>query len=89
VPVIATRVGGVPDLVAHERSGLLVEPGDATALAQAIRRLSSDAALRAQCAAGGAREMQRYTWSTIVDTCEQQLRGVVDARRDGAARQNP
>ena len=89
VPVIATRVGGVPDLVAHERTGLLVEPGDAAALAQAIRRLSSDAALRAQCTAGGAREMQRYAWPAIVDECERQLRAVVDERRGGAARQNP
>jgi glycosyltransferase involved in cell wall biosynthesis len=89
VPVIATRVGGVPDLVAHERTGLLVEPDDGTGLAEAIRRLSSDAALRARCAADGAREMQRYAWPAIVDECERQLHAVVDERRGTAARQNP
>lgn len=39
VPVVATRVGSVPDLVVHEETGLLVAPGDAPALAQAVGRL--------------------------------------------------
>jgi glycosyltransferase involved in cell wall biosynthesis len=46
-PVIATRVGGVAELVADGRSGLLVAPGDAQALADAILRLAADPALRA------------------------------------------
>lgn len=37
-PVVATRVGGIPDVVEHERTGLLVPPRDATALADAIER---------------------------------------------------
>src|SRR5205085_7777611 len=35
VPVVATSVGGTPEIVQHERSGLLVPPGDASALAEA------------------------------------------------------
>ena len=41
-PVIATRVGGIPEMVEHERTGLLVPPRDATALADAIVRLLTD-----------------------------------------------
>jgi glycosyltransferase involved in cell wall biosynthesis len=41
-PVVATAVGGVPEMVEHERTGLLVPPHDATALAEAIARLLTD-----------------------------------------------
>ncbi|MFQ6048291.1 MAG: glycosyltransferase, partial [Phycisphaerae bacterium] len=46
VCVIASRAGGIPDVIRHERDGLLVEPGDASELAQAIARLRSDRDLR-------------------------------------------
>ncbi len=36
VPIVATRVGGIPEIVRHEDNGLLVEPGDVSGLAKAI-----------------------------------------------------
>jgi glycosyltransferase involved in cell wall biosynthesis len=45
-PVVATSVGGVPDAVRDGVTGLLVAPGDASAIAAAIRRLHDDSALR-------------------------------------------
>jgi glycosyltransferase involved in cell wall biosynthesis len=42
VPVVATRVGGIPDLVAHGETGVLVPPADPAALATAIRSLAED-----------------------------------------------
>jgi glycosyltransferase involved in cell wall biosynthesis len=39
LPVIASRVGGIPAVISHERTGLLVSPRDADALAEALRRL--------------------------------------------------
>jgi glycosyltransferase involved in cell wall biosynthesis len=42
VPVVATRLAGVPEIVIEGRTGLLVEPGDVDALAEAIIRLGSD-----------------------------------------------
>ena len=41
-PVVATAVGGIPDLVSHGVNGLLVEPGDAQALADAVGRVLAD-----------------------------------------------
>ncbi len=46
VPVVATNVGGIPDVVTHEVTGLLVPPGDANALAGALATLLSDATKR-------------------------------------------
>jgi glycosyltransferase involved in cell wall biosynthesis len=46
LPVIATPVGGIPQIITHEVNGLMVAPGDVTALASAIMRLLRDPALR-------------------------------------------
>ena len=54
LPVIATRVGGIPELVADGETGLLVPPDDASQLAAAIERLAADPELRARQGAGGA-----------------------------------
>jgi glycosyltransferase involved in cell wall biosynthesis len=45
-PVIGSAEGGIAEVVAHERTGLLVPPGDAAALAGAIQRLVSSPGLR-------------------------------------------
>jgi glycosyltransferase involved in cell wall biosynthesis len=42
LPIVATRVGGLPDILAHERSAILVEPRNAEAAAEAILRLMDD-----------------------------------------------
>ena len=47
LPVVASRVSGIPELVQHRRNGLLVEPDDAAALADAIDELISDPSLGA------------------------------------------
>jgi glycosyltransferase involved in cell wall biosynthesis len=52
-PVVSTRVGGVPDIVEDNQSGLLVAPGDAGALAAAMGRLARDADLRSRLGARG------------------------------------
>lgn len=53
VPIIAARAGGMPEAVRDGVNGLLVPPGDASALGAALLRLSGDAGLRAKLAAAG------------------------------------
>ena len=50
VPVVATRVGGMREILEHEKDSLLVSPGDEEGLSEAIRRLHSDPSLRASLA---------------------------------------
>ena len=69
--VVATSVGGVPDVVEHDTSGLLVPPRDADALGAALARLAADRELRAAMgAAGRARAMERYSHLRLVDDIE-------------------
>jgi glycosyltransferase involved in cell wall biosynthesis len=63
-PVVASAVGGLLDAVEHERTGLLVPPGDSAALRAAIERLLADSTLRARLGAS-ARERagERFSWT--------------------------
>ncbi|NDJ23275.1 glycosyltransferase [Nostoc sp. B(2019)] len=63
LPVIATRGGAFPELVEDEKTGLLVERGDADALAEAILRLLGDDNLRiAMGEAGQQRAIEKFAW---------------------------
>ncbi len=58
LPVVASDVGGVAELVADGETGLLVPPGDPTALAAALQRLVADAPLRRRLGAAGRRRVE-------------------------------
>jgi len=64
LPVVATAVGGNPELVAHERTGLLVPPGDADAVAVALTRLAADPEAAAEMGAA-ARETAASRYSMV------------------------
>jgi sugar transferase (PEP-CTERM/EpsH1 system associated) len=69
VPVVATRVGGNPELVDEGRNGTLVPGGDVTALAQEILTYVSDPAMtRARGAAARAGVERRYSLSSMVSS---------------------
>lgn len=85
VPVVATRVGGIPELVEDGVTGLLVPPEDATALAQALRALLADPAhARALGSAGRERVARRFSIDQAVAAYERRYRAVVS--RAAAAR---
>jgi len=62
-PVIASRLGQIGEVIRDAENGLLVEPGDAVALARAIERLTLDQSLRERLGAGARQTVvERYTW---------------------------
>ena len=66
-PVVATRVGGVPDVVRDGVDGFLVEPGDVDALADRLGQLAADPELaRRMGEAGRARVLERYSVKRLV-----------------------
>ena len=79
-PVIASHIGGIPEVVGNEETcGLLVPPGDSTTLAQAMRRLADDTALRTRLgAAAHTRIEQLYTW----DMSAQRLLAALGLKND-------
>jgi glycogen(starch) synthase len=67
LPVIAASVGGPADILEHERTGLLCPPHDASALADALRRLIEDTESRQRMGLAAAREVRRrWLWPHIV-----------------------
>jgi glycosyltransferase involved in cell wall biosynthesis len=59
IPVIATRIAGIPELVRDGHSGLLVAPGDAKEMTNAVDRLLGDAELRNRFAIAGRQDIER------------------------------
>ena len=87
IPVVASTVGGIPEIVVPESTGLLVPPGDPDALAQALRRLADDPQLRrdmgARCRAVA---MGQFTDTAMAAQFEALYREVLAARpRPGSA----
>lgn len=66
LPVIGTAVGGIPDIITHEKTGLLVRPEDAQGLADAMMRLLTDSGLASRIAAAGMEKARRdFDWDAI------------------------
>lgn len=65
-PVVATTVGGLPEMVEDGRTGYLVPPRDERALAEAIVRLLQDQPLRRQFGANGKRKLERECAAEVV-----------------------
>jgi glycosyltransferase involved in cell wall biosynthesis len=76
VPVVASHLSGIPELVEDGVTGLTVPPGDAEAIAGAIGRLLEDPALRARLAAAGR---QRITEEFDLDRNAETLIGLFGA----------
>jgi glycosyltransferase involved in cell wall biosynthesis len=79
-PVVATRVGGVPDVVRDGEDGFLVELGDVRGLAGALVRLAENPELRVRMGeAGRARVLPRYAVQRLVDDVDRLYRSLLAA----------
>lgn len=67
VPVVATDVGGIPEVVKENEAGLLVPPGNELELREAIQKLLNDEELRKQYGSKGRKAVEeKYSWDKVV-----------------------
>ena len=78
-PVVASRAGGIPEVLADGEAGLLVESGDALALARGIETLLLAPALRARLAEAGRQRAQRYSLDVMRERIASLYRELLDA----------
>jgi aminoglycoside phosphotransferase (APT) family kinase protein len=74
-PVVASRISGIPELIEDGENGILVDPGDSSALAESIVRIARDPVLAHSLGRKGARKV-RAQFS--LDTCTRQLLNLID-----------
>jgi glycosyltransferase involved in cell wall biosynthesis len=77
-PVVATRVGGVPDVVRDGVDGFLVKPGDVDAMAERLALLAADADLRRRMGeSGSASVRERYSVDRLLDDIDALYRSLL------------
>ncbi len=85
VPAVSTRVGGVAEVVIDGRTGLLVDPGDANALGNAIAKLAHDPGRRAEMGAAARRHiLGRYSIERLLGEIDALYTDLVTARRSSS-----
>jgi glycosyltransferase involved in cell wall biosynthesis len=78
VPVVGTKVGGIPEIVEDGKTGFLVEPGDSRALANAILELLSNDDLRIKMGENGRKRAESFSWDNILTNLLRLYRDVVE-----------
>jgi len=80
-PVVANRVGGVPDVVRDGVDGFLVEPGDVETAAERVATLAGDPSLRARLGESARkRVLGRYSVERLVDDVDRLYRSLLEAK---------
>ncbi|MCP5462580.1 MAG: glycosyltransferase [bacterium] len=79
-PVVATNVGSLPELIEHEKTGLIVEPHNSKALAEAIIRMYQDGMYK-KCAEKVLIERKKFSWERYVKSIEELYESTHCAKR--------
>jgi glycogen(starch) synthase len=81
LPAVATDVGGIPEVVEHGRTGLLVKPGDPAALAAAIDAVVGDPEVARRMGAAARERAPEYDWERVADEVRALYDQVLAARK--------
>ena len=82
LPIVASNVGGIPDVVIDGQSGILVPEKDPVALADAFKRLEADPTLIENLLAGARKRIDEcFTWDGIIERQIEVYKRVVDSRK--------
>ncbi|MFO7286623.1 MAG: glycosyltransferase family 4 protein [Gammaproteobacteria bacterium] len=85
--VVASDIGGIPELVVHGETGLLFSPGDRDALARSLVTLTQDAELRRRYGAAGRRRAERhFSMERHIDSLLELYRVVLERAREAPSR---
>jgi glycosyltransferase involved in cell wall biosynthesis len=87
--VIASDIGGFPDMVVHEGTGLLVKPNDVLSLQLAMQRLLADPTLRDRLGQAGRARVRQFSASAIVPQIEGIYRELIQSKREAANSRAP
>ncbi len=86
LPIVGTKVGGIPEIVEHGISGLLSPPDDAGTLAENLARLAADRNLRLAMGSEARRIAEtRFSWQQIAGRFVEVYHSVMDRRRSEAS----
>jgi glycosyltransferase involved in cell wall biosynthesis len=80
-PIVASDLPAIREVLTHERNGWLVPPGDPRTLADGIRRLSDDPALRNRLARAALESVAEYSWARRAERLEALFEAVLTSRR--------
>lgn len=90
LPIIATRVGGTPELIDHGSNGLLISADDVDALTTAIRELAHDAARRERfTAANRVLARERFSWRSVAEAYQGIFQDAVERWQPESRRHGP
>ena len=77
IPIVASKIGGVPDVVKEGENGLLVPPRDSEALADAIIYLLENEDIREKMGKNGREKVEDYSWGRIAEETERVYKRVI------------
>lgn len=81
VPIVASKIGGIPDAVKDGKNGLLVQPQDSEALADAIIYLLENEDVRGKMGKNGRKKVVDYSWDEIANKTERLYKLILSGER--------
>ncbi len=85
-PVVATAVGGIPEVVVPEETGILVDPADSGQIAEAVNRLLKNPELADRMGKKGRQRVEeKFSWDSIAARTRDMYRELLDEKRAGEA----